>query len=337
MYKKNRGLLSVMLMTITLVVGLMLTSVTAQDIDPLPSWSDGPTKSAILQFVKDVTETGGPKYVRPEERIATFDNDGTLWCEQPVVQAVFALDGVKKQADKHPEWREQQPFKAAIEGDKAYLEQDYHKGGKGLMQIIAVTHTGMTQKAFADSVKDFFKSARHPKFNVPYTAVAYQPMVELLDYLRANGFKTYICSGGGIHFMRVISEEAYGIVPENVIGSHGKAAFELRDGKWAIVKKPEIGLINDRAGKPVGIDLHIGRKPILAAGNVRSGGDIAMLAYCQSNKRPSLQLLINHDDAEREFAYREKDNASLNAARKHGWVVVSMKRDWKRMFSFDKE
>ena len=302
----------------------------------LTSWNDGETKQAIIDFVNEVTAKNSPNYVEPADRIATIDNDGTLWCEQPVAQAMFALDGVKKRANKHPEWREQQPFKAALEGDLAYLEQDYHKGGKGVMQITAVTHTGMTQKVFSDSVTDFFKSARHPKFNVPYTAVAYQPMLELLDYLRSKDFKIYICSGGGIQFMRVISDEVYGIAPENVIGSHGKAAFELRDGKWAIVKKPEIGLINDMAGKPVGINLHIGRKPILAVGNVRSGGDIAMLTYCQSNTLPSLQILVNHDDAEREFAYAEKDNASLNAAKENGWHVVSMKNDWKQVFAFEK-
>lgn len=305
--------------------------------DPLPSWANGQAKSEIIKFVDQVTDKGSPKFVRPKERIAVFDNDGTLWCEQPVVQIMFAFEEVKRQAAKHPEWKNAQPFKAVLEGDMVYFEKDYMSGAKSLLQITAVTHSGMTTEEFTGAVKRFFASSRHPKFKVTYTKLVYQPMLELLAYLRAKGFKTYIVSGGGIHFMRTIAEETYGVDPENVIGSHGKTAFEKRGESWELVKKPEIAFVNDKRGKPVAIDLHIGRKPIFAAGNVRSGGDIAMLTYCQTNKLPTLQILVNHDDPNREFQYSETNNASLNAARKNGWAVVSIKKDWKRVFPFGKQ
>ena len=246
-----------------------------------------------------------------------------------MVQIAFLLQRVKELAPEHPEWRTTQPFKAALEGDNAYLENDFHHGGKGLMELLAVTHLGMTQEEFVRIGGQFFSTARHPKFGVPYTDVAYQPMIELLEYLRARRFQTHICSGGGVHFIRIISDEVYGIPPENVIGSHGLTVFESRDGRGVLVRKPGSLFVNDRAGKPVGIDLHIGRRPILAAGNVRSGGDVEMLLYSQGGTRPSLQIMIHHDDAAREYAYTEKDNGSLNAAKQNGWLIVSMKNDWR--------
>jgi phosphoglycolate phosphatase-like HAD superfamily hydrolase len=309
----------------------------AQQPDPLPSWTEGSVKSAIIQFVDDVTNAEGAKYVPPEQRIATFDNDGTLWCEQPVVQIAFAIQRVKQMAPAHPEWKDRQPYKAVLAGDEQYLINDLLSGGHAILEVVEASHAGISRETFQQDVREFFETAKHPKFNVPYTKAVYAPMLELLAYLRGNGFKTYICSGGGIDFMRVVSETTYGISPENVIGSNARDRFEKIDGKWQLMKTGEDLFVNDKTGKPVGIDLHIGRKPIFAAGNVRSGGDISMLTYCHSNQLPSLQVLVNHDDADREFAYSEKDSASLNAAREQGWQVVSMKSDWKQIFSFREE
>jgi len=303
--------------------------------DPLGSWNDGPTKAAILQFVQDVTKEGGPKFVPPEQRIATFDNDGTLWCEQPAVQFEFAIHRIKAMAGDHPEWKELEPYKSVLAGDSQFLVDDLINGGHEFLKVMETSHAGMSVEEFDRHVRDFFATAKHPKLKVAYTQLAYAPMVELLAYLRANDFKTYICSGGGIDFMRVISEETYGIVPENVIGSNGRNVFKQVDGKWQLIKTAEHLNINDKSEKPVGIDLHIGRKPIFAGGNVRSGGDIGMLTYCHSNTLPSFQLLVNHDDDEREYAYAEKDNASLKQAKAQGWNVVNIKSDWKTIFSND--
>ena len=314
---------------------LSCSTVLAQQSDPLPSWVEGPAKSAIIQFVDDVTKEGGPKYVRTEERIATFDQDGTLWCEQPVGQLEFVTYRIKQMAPKHPEWKNQEPYKAVLEGDKSFLLNDVvHNHGKALMELMVATHTGMPIEDFNHSATEFLDAARHPKFNKKYTETIYQPMLELLRYLRANGFKTYICSGGGVAFMRVFSEDIYGIVPENVIGSFAIDTFKQVDGKWQIIKDKKNLFINDGLTKPVGIDQKIGRIPIFVGGNVRTGGDIGQLTYSQTNPLPNFQLLINHDDEAREFAYSEKDNASLNAAKAGGWQVVSMKKDWKRIFPF---
>ncbi|TWU31603.1 HAD family hydrolase [Novipirellula artificiosorum] len=306
-----------------------------QHADPLGSWNDGPTKSSILQFVQEVTKEGGPKFVPPEQRIATFDNDGTLWCEQPVVQFEFAVYRIKAMAGDHPEWKEQEPYKSVLAGDPQHLVDDLINGGHEFLKVMETSHAGMSVEEFDRHVRDFFATAKHPKLNVAYTQLAYTPMVELLAYLRANGFKTYICSGGGIDFMRAISEETYGIVPENVIGTNGRNVFKQVDGKWQLFKTADHLFFNDKATKPTGIDLHIGRKPIFAGGNVRSGGDIGMLTYCHSNTLPSFQLLVNHDDDEREYAYAEKDNASLKTAKAQGWHVLNMKSDWKTIFSND--
>ncbi|MFZ1323015.1 MAG: haloacid dehalogenase-like hydrolase [Ignavibacteria bacterium] len=304
--------------------------------DPLPSWNESPIKSNIIDFVKAVTEPTSPLYVKPIDRIATFDNDGTLWCEQPTIQVVYTFEKVKEMFPDHPEWKDEKIFMAVLNDDKEYIEQDIEDGGKGLMKVLAATSTDMTLEEYQNEVLNFFKTAEHPKFKVPFTKVYYVPMLELLNYLRANEFETFICSGGGLDFMRVISEETYGIPTHNVIGSFGKSKFEFSDGSAEMERLPELILINDKEGKPVGIDYFIGKKPIFSAGNVRSGGDIAMSIYCQSNKLPSIQLIVNHDDPVREFEYSEKGNESIDAAKKYDWNVISMKNDWKQIFEFEK-
>jgi phosphoserine phosphatase len=323
---------------ITMILGFSSMLVAAQASDPLPSWSNGPTKSAIMQFVRDVTEPGGAQYVRPEERIAAFDNDGTLWSEQPVVQLEYIAYQIKKMASQHPEWKNQDPYKAILEGDKDYLVNDYlNNHGKGMHELVLATHSGMTAQEFDKTVLEFFNTAQHPKFKQGYRKTAYLPMLELLAYLRKNDFKTYLSSGGGIDFMRVIAMKTYGVIPENVIGSSAIDSFEQVNGEWKIVKGSKNIFMHDGDTKPVGIYLHIGRVPIFVAGNVRSGGDIGQLTYSQTNELPNFQLLINHDDEAREFAYAEKDNASLNAAKSGKWHVVSMKKDWLRIFPFDED
>ena len=297
--------------------------------DPLPSWNDAAAKQAITAFVEKVTKAGSPDFVPVAERIATFDNDGTLWAEQPVIQGAFLMYRLNKLAQKDPSIRQRQPFKAAFEHDADYLKEE---GMPAILELVAATDAGMSQEEFEANVNEFFATAKHPTLKRPFQELAYQPMVELLRYLRANGFKTYICSGGGIDFMRVISAELYGIPPEQVIGSSRKKDLQQNDGRWDLARTGTLNSFNDKEIKPVNIDLHIGRKPLLAGGNERSGGDIAMLRYSQSRKGPSLQLLVEHNDADREFSYDEPDNASLNAAKESGWTVVSMKDDWKTIF-----
>src|SRR5881397_2498296 len=323
------------LIAAALVCALALaTTIARATADPLPSWNDGTTKKSITDFVAKVTKEGSSDFVPPEQRIATFDNDGTLWCEQPMYfQLFFAVDRVKALASQHPEWKTKEPFASLLKGDvKAALAGGEH----AILEIIVATHAGMTTAEFEKIVADWIATAKHPKFKRPYTECVYQPMIELLAYLRANGFKTFIVSGGGIEFMRPWTERVYGIPPEQVVGSSGKTKYEMRDGKPVLVKLAEVNFIDDKEGKPVGINQHIGRKPILSAGNVFSGGDIAMLTYCQSHPGATLQLMVNHDDAAREFAYAEPDNASLKAAATNGWNVVSMKDDWKQIFAFEK-
>jgi phosphoserine phosphatase len=318
---------------LVLVLGLVFPAAAhaqAAKADPLPSWNDGPVKQAILGFVARVTMEGSSDFLPEEERIAVFDNDGTLWQEKPAVQGAFLVERVKALAAKDPSLRQRQPFKAVLEGDVDTLMEG---GEKALMELFAATHANMTQEQFQAEVSQFLKTARHPKLGVPYTQLAYQPMLELLQYLRDNGFQTWISSGGGIDFMRVFSEEVYGIPPERVIGSSLEEKFEKRGGKDVLWREPRLDHLNDKEGKPVGNDLHIGRSPVFVAGNVRSGGDIAMLSASHQRRGPSFQLLINHDDAAREFAYQEKDSASLRAAKEGGWNVVSMRDDWKSVFS----
>ncbi|MFO1035732.1 MAG: HAD family hydrolase [Geminicoccaceae bacterium] len=300
----------------------------------LPSWNDGPAKAAILDFVADVTTEGSPDFVPEAERIATFDNDGTLWIEQPIyVQAAFAFDRLKALAPDHPEWTTEQPFKAALEGDRATLAD---AGERGLMALVMATHAGITTDAFAASVTDWLATAQHPRLHRPYLRLVYQPMVELLEYLRAHGFKTFIVSGGGIDFMRPWADEAYGIPPEQVVGSSIKTGFEMRDGKPVLVKLPEVEFVDDKAGKPVGINRFIGRRPIAAFGN--SDGDLQMLQWTTiGTPGRRFGLIVHHDDAEREYAYDRDSHVgrldkALDAAGPAGWTVVSMKNDWRRIF-----
>lgn len=306
--------------------------------DPLPSWNEGPARSAIVAFVEQVADENSPGHVPPAERIATFDNDGTLWSEQPLYfQLAFALDRVKATAKDHPEWREQEPFRSVLAND---MEGVLASGKAGLAQIVAASHANMTAEAFADSVRAWVASAKHPATGMAYTEMVYQPMLELLDYLRANGFKTFIVSGGGIDFMRVFAEEVYGIPPEQVIGSQLDATFEMRDGVPTIVKQGELLFIDDKEGKPVGIYRHIGRRPVLAAGN--SDGDLQMLQYATiargaNDTRPSLGLIVRHTDAEREYAYDRDSHIgrldqALDEAPRRGWVVIDMKNDWDRIY-----
>ena len=302
---------------------------------PLPSWNDGPAKQAIVKFVADVTTQGAPTFVAPAERIAVFDNDGTLWVEQPIpVQAVFALDRVKALAPQHPEWKEREPFKSILEGN---LERVLAGGEKAAAELLIATHAGMTTDEFEPQVREWIATARHPRFKRRYTDLAYQPMLELLRYLREHGFKTFIVSGGGVEFMRPWTQAVYGIPPEQVIGSQGKLRFEMRDGKPVLVKLPDVDLVDNKAGKPVAIQKHIGRRPLAAFGN--SDGDLEMLQWTTIAPGPRLALLVHHTDAQREFAYGESGFAALvkalDEAAAKGWIVVDMKRDWKRVFAFE--
>src|SRR5436305_12552694 len=303
-------------------------------LEPLPSWNDGPAKQSIVAFVEKVTKDGSPDFVPVPERIATFDNDGTLWCEQPMpVQLFFALDRVKALAPQHPEWKTKEPFASLLKGD---LKTALAGGEHALLQIVMATHAGMTTAEFEQIVKDWLVTAKHPKFKQPYNECVYQPMIELLAYLRANGFKNFIVSGGGIEFMRPWADKAYGIPPEQVVGSSIKTKFEMRDGKPVLMRLPEINFVDDKAGKPVGINSHIGRRPIAAFGN--SDGDEQMLEWTQAGDGARLMMLVHHDDAVREFAYGAESkigtfsDALMAEAKKDGWTVISMKDDWKTIF-----
>lgn len=308
--------------------------------DPLPSWNDTATKKALLSFVKDVTDPKSPKYVKPEDRIAMFDNDGTLWVEQPMYpQIMFALDRAQAMIAKKPELKDSPPFKILAAGDRAFLGSfdAHHEADK----LIAATHAGMTQDEFDRIAKDWLSTARQSRFKHLYKECVYQPQLELLAYLRANGFKTWMCSGGGVDFLRCFAEGTYGIVPEQVIGTDLLKKYELRDGKPVFVRTPDLvpPAIN-YAGKPVGILRDSGRKPILAFGN--SDGDQQMLEYTDSGDGPRLMLLLHHDDAEREYAYDRNSKVGTldkawDEARKRGWIVVSMKDDFRVMFPFDKK
>jgi phosphoserine phosphatase len=307
----------------------------AAQTDPLPSWNDNGAKRSILEFVQSVTDQTGPDYVRPAARIAVFDNDGTLWSEQPLyIQLAFALDRVKALAPEHPEWRTTQPFQAVLDNDTQALGA---AGVKGLLELIVATHAGMTTDEFERVGKAWFASAKHPRFNRPYTDMAYRPMVELLDHLPANGFKTYIVSGGGIEFMRLIAEQQYGIPPAQVIGSSGKLRYEARDGAPVIVRLPELDFFDDKEGKPAAIQKFIGQRPIAAFGN--SDGDLQMLQWTAAGAGRRLTVLGDHTDAAREYDYRVSPmgrlDVALTEANQRGWTVVSMKDDWKRIFAFE--
>jgi phosphoserine phosphatase len=298
--------------------------------DPLPSWNDCAAKRGILDFVARVTKAGGPDFVPVPDRIATFDNDGTLWAEKPLpVEVYFTLDRLRDLAARNPGLKERQPFKAALEGDTAFFRE---AGEKAVVELILATHTGMTQDQFAAEARQFFESERHPKLNRPFTEIAYQPMIELLGYLRQKGFQIWLCSGGTIDFMRVISQRLYGVPIDQVIGSEFKRESRIEGDRLVVWRLPEIDAVDDKEGKPVGIDRQIGKRPIFVAGNVFSGGDIAMMRYSKGRAGPSFQLLINHDDAEREFAYSEKNDESLDAAKRFGFTVANIKSDWKTIF-----
>jgi phosphoserine phosphatase len=300
----------------------------------LASWNDGAAKAAIVDFVSRVTTAGGTDYVPPADRVATFDNDGTLWSEQPLqVQVFFLVGRVKQLAAADPAMKERQPFKALLEHD---LETLRRLGKRGLQELFAATHAGMTQEDFERIVTDWFASATHPKFARPFNAVTFKPQVELLEYLRTNGFRTFIVSGGGVDFMRVISDGAYGIAREHVVGSSGKLKFDITDGRVVLTKLAELNSFDDREAKVQNIGLHIGRRPILACGN--SDGDLAMLRYVKTGPGPRLALLIHHDDGEREVAYDRDFMLSplaeaLDKAAEYGITVVSMKADWKVVFT----
>ncbi|WP_408015735.1 HAD family hydrolase [Reyranella aquatilis] len=327
----------------TLLAGMAATGLAAMarpafaQGDLLPSWNDGPTKRAILDFIARTTQAGGRDWVPVPERIACFDNDGTLWTEQPVYfQIAFAFDRVKALAPRHPEWRTQEPFRSILADDRATLAT---LGEKGFLEVMAATHTGLTTEAFGKAVLDWLATARHPRFNRPYTDLVYQPMLELLALLRAHQFKTYIVSGGGIEFMRPWTERVYGIPPEQVVGSSGVTRYELRpDGTPVLVKDPKVMFIDDGPGKAVGINQFIGRRPVFAFGN--SDGDQQMLEWTAAGSGARFMGLVHHTDGVREYAY---DRPSLvgqldkawNEALRRGWTIVDMKNDWKVIYPFE--
>ena len=319
-----------------LLVAWAASALPSNGDEPLPSWNDGAAKAAIVDFVARVTDESSPDYVPPQARVATFDNDGTLWAEQPFYfQLAFALDRVRTLAPKHPEWKEKEPFKSVLAGDLAGVLAG---GETALLQLVTATHAGMTTDEFEQVVKHWIATARHPRFDRPYTQCVYQPMLELLGYLRANGFKTWIVSGGGIEFMRPWAERVYGIPPEQVVGSSIKTRFEIREGSPVLVRLPEVNFINDKAGKPVAINQHVGRRPILAFGN--SDGDLQMLQWTAAGHGARLMLLLHHTDARREWAYDRQSavgrlDKALDEAKRKDWTVVDMKKDWKLIFPFE--
>jgi len=316
-----------------LTLALALAATAASAADPLPSWNDGAARDAIGQFVERVTREGGAGYVSPAERIAVFDNDGTLWAEQPTYfQAFFIFDRVRALAPSHPEWSDREPFASVLRGD---LKGALAGGEHGLLELAMATHAGTTTEEFETIVSDWIATARHPKTGRLLTEMVYQPMLEVLAYLRANGFKTFIVSGGGIEFMRPWAERVYGIPPEQVIGSSIKTKFELRDGRPVLVRLPEIDFVDDKAGKPVGIQMRIGRRPIAAFGN--SDGDLQMLQWTATGPGARLAVVVHHTDAEREWAYDRQSpigrlDAAFDEARSRGWTIVDMQRDWKAIF-----
>jgi phosphoglycolate phosphatase-like HAD superfamily hydrolase len=324
------------ILTFVLVGALTLTTTVSQAADALPSWNDGAAKKSVMEFVMKVTKEGGPDFVPPAERIAVFDNDGTLWAEQPIYfQFAFALDRVKALAPQHPEWKTKEPFASLLKGD---LKGALAGGEPAIFKIVMATHTGMTTEEFQKLVTDWLATARHPKTKRLYIEMVYQPMIEVLSYLRANGFKTFIVSGGGIEFMRPWTEKIYGIPPEQVVGSSGKLKFEMRDGTPVLLKLPELNFFDDKTGKPIGIQTYIGRRPIMAFGN--SDGDLQMLQWTTAGTGPRFALYVHHTDAEREWAYDRTSSIGrldkgLDEAEMKGWTVVDMKHDWKRIFAFE--
>jgi len=330
----KRTLVTIFTLGLVLAFGSLAT---AQTVDSLPSWNDGKAKQSIIAFVEQVTKAGSPGFVPPAERIAVFDNDGTLWAEQPMYfQVLFALDRVKALAPQHPEWKDKEPFASLLKDDVKGAMVD---GMKSVVEIIMATHAGMTTAEFETILSDWIATARHPTTKRPYTEMVYQPMLELLDYLRANGFKTFIVSGGGIEFMRPWSEKVYGIPPEQVIGSSIKVKYEMREGTPVLVRLPELDFFDDKEGKPVAIHQQIGRRPIAAFGN--SDGDLQMLQWTTAGQGLRFALYVHHTDAEREWAYDRKSSMGrldkgLDEAQAKGWTVVDMQQDWKVIYPHEK-
>lgn len=325
------------LFTLSFVVILKSPAI-AVTVDSLPSWNDGKPKQSIIKFVTKVTETGSPDFVPPAERIAVFDNDGTLWAEQPMYfQLFFALDRIKALAPQHPEWKDKEPFASLLRGD---VKGTLARGEDAIFDIIMATHAGNTTAEFEKIVRDWLSTAKHPTTKRPFTEMVYQPMLELLNYLRTNGFKTFIVSGGGIEFMRVWTEEVYGIPPEQVIGSSIKTKFEIQNGKPVLVRLAELNFLDDKEGKPVAINQHIGRRPIAAFGN--SDGDLQMMQWATGAERLGFALYVHHTDADREWAYDRASSIGgldkgLDEAKVMGWTVVDMKQDWKVIYSHERE
>ena len=312
-----------------LLLGFLTPAHAKKAIDPLATWNEGPAKRAIVDFVTMAVTPGSPAYIPPHMRIAVFDNDGTLLPEKPYAQIDFAVQRLRAMAEADPSLMDKEPYKTALSNDISHMET---VGSAFLLNLLLTTHGNMEKSALGPMAKEFMNSAKHPALKKPYAKLAYRPMRELLGYLRDNGFVTFICTGGTEDFVRAYSMELYGIPPQNVIGTSLLTEFVEKDGASVLWVKPEVDVYNDKKQKPVAIDLHTGLRPVITVGNVNTGGDIAMLSYGAS-RRPSLQLLLHHDDAVRELAYDEPDNGSLTAARKQGWVVISMKKDWKLVFS----
>jgi len=309
------------------------TKTEIEKIDPLPSWNEGATKTSIINYVEDVSNVKSENFIAIPDRIATFDNDGNLWSEQPAYfQLFFAIDRIKALASEHPEWKTEQPFKAVLEDDMKELAKH---GEHGLLELVMASHAGMTTHKFENIVKDWLAKARHPRFDRPFTELVYQPMLELLQYLRDNDFKTFIVSGGGIEFMRPWVEEVYGIPADQVVGSSIKTEFDYNNGNPVIRRLAEIDFIDDKAGKPIGIHKFIGRIPVFASGN--SDGDLQMMQWTASNRHKSFMLYLHHTDAEREWSYDRESHIGrldkgLDEAKEKGWTVIDMKEDWNRIY-----
>jgi hypothetical protein len=329
---------------VTLSVLLLVVPQAYAQTDPLPSWNDGPAKVAVIQFMQAVTDNSGPQYVAPEDRIATFDQDGTLWVEHPLyTQGVFALDRVKALAAEHPKWKTEEPFKSVLADDHAAMAKF---GERDWAQIIAATHAGMTTEEFLTIAGQWLATAKHPRFQRLYTNLVYQPMLEVMQYFRDNGFKTYIVTGGGQEFVRVYSDRVYSVPPEQVVGSSIATKYEYVDGKPVLMRLPKVFFIDDHAGKAIGINLFIGKRPYAAFGN--SDGDREMLEWTGAGKGVRLMMLVHHDDSEREYAYGPAgglpdtkvgtfSEALMTETKNKGWIVISMKRDWKVIFPFEKK
>ncbi|WP_413288192.1 HAD family hydrolase [Bdellovibrio sp. HCB337] len=316
------------ILLLMLLLGVLVACERAP-VDPLPSWNDGATKAAIIQFVAKVTDEKSDSFIAPEDRIATFDNDGTLWSEVPDAEVAFTEIRLRRILEKRPTLKKREPYKSLLAKSGSRTP---HLSQKEVLDILALTHSGMSEDDFANEARGFFMFTQHPKYDVPYQNLTFKPMTELLSYLQSKDFKVYICSGGDLSFLRAIAPELYGVPPENIMGAFFVDTAGEKKGKMIFMRTEKIAGLNDREEKAINIYRHIGRRPIFAAGNIRNGGDIAHLRYSSEGTLPSLQILVNHDDPDREAAYGEKNNESLNAAKKYNWHVVSIKNDWKTVF-----